>query len=100
MRAQKLTSEQRREMLAEYRAGVKLEAIGAKYGVSYTYPVILAKRRGFGKRHRRSKLLISVYKRILESKCNGYSTRKIAEAWQVSERHVQRIIQEMSNETD
>ncbi len=92
----KLTDLQRGAILADYRAGKKLEEIAATYGVSHTYPVILAKRRGLGKRQARSKVLVSVYQKILEAKRNGYSAEKIAQSWDLSVRHVQRIVQEMS----
>lgn len=50
MSAPRLTADQKGAIVAEYVAGVKVEAIAASYRVHSSYPGLLAKRRGLRQR--------------------------------------------------
>jgi hypothetical protein len=46
----RLTETEKRAILAAYREGVKVEAIGARFSIHSTYPAHLARRRGLPRR--------------------------------------------------
>lgn len=96
MRA-KLTPEQRQAILEDYRNGVKVEAIGAKFGVDCSYPIILARRRGLRLRREHSPLLAAVYRKIAEQR-SYMPTHVVAGYWGVSEHHIRRIAREHGQE--
>ena len=46
MSAPRLSKHDKDALLADYREGISIHELAQKYGVHYTYPGILAKRRG------------------------------------------------------
>lgn len=47
MPAARLSEEQKTAVLGQYQAGIKLSVIASEFRVHESYPVVLAKRRGF-----------------------------------------------------
>lgn len=87
----RLTSAQRRAILADYDAEIPVVEIAAKHGIHNTYPAILARRRGRARRNTRLSKAVD-YPRIMRAKQNGVPTEVIGAIFKITDRHARLII--------